>query len=574
MATDNSDSRGGRKASGTSTYLKALKVPAVFLLVGVGFIAAYYSLYVRNSLEYLKGRDLRLLSTIGSQIQSSLDNHETVLSSFSNYSYHHGQGFAEQFHCIVDVKAREFVPMFAYVSPDLPSGNNQRRPDCVEILQPDPRGTPPVVRARFIDDAGTAWTRSGSTSPPASVVHFRVELSPLLAPIFTRQVGDAAFDSLIIVTPSGRVIYSDVASELRLTSLDGILSRQPDGAWKEQSFAGLGRASQVLDVQLSGAEYVLYLQPCCTNISEDVPQIEKEPGWVVAGLTESSKLRNDSLAISFSVMALSGGLILLAIFSWPFLRLTLIGQEQRLRLIDVLAVGICSLLGIALVTLFLADWYSYDRLKEDLDGQLKQLVEDIKHNVGDEISSAYDQIRFLEDWTGGRKLPKQIPNFFSTTGLDSKVAAYPFFDYFSLIDTDGMQQSKLATAGFTTPLVPTYSREYFRHWEHRVLPEQTPLPAQPNVLVNNAYSHTFLESIRSATTGRKQAVLSTKAGTDTGTISVAALTISMLSLNNVVLPPGFKFAVIDNETVCSAFHGVSHPHCSFPACSHRLSMHR
>ena len=353
---------------------------------------------------------------------------------------------------------------------------------------PDASGTPPGVRARFIDDAGTAWTRSsGASPPPASFVPFHIDLSRLLAPIFSQQVGDAptdaalfapdGFDSLVLVTPSGRVIYSEGASDLRVTSLDGILRRQPDGTWKEQTFAGLGRASQVLDVQISGGQYVLYLQPCCTNLS-DAPHVEKEPGWVVAGLTESSKLRNSSLAVSFSVMAFTGGLILLAIFSWPFLKLTLIGQEQRLRLIDVLVVGICSLLGIALVMLFVVDWYSYDRLKDDLDGQLKQLSQDIQHNVGDEISAAYDEIRILDAWTASPNPPERLSNLFTSGGLGRREdAAYPFFESFALIDNNGMQRNKWATADFTTPLVPTSTREYFRHWlGHGVPPAQTAGP--------------------------------------------------------------------------------------------------
>ncbi len=556
MATDSSDSSSGQKASRTSAYLRALKVPAIFLLVGIGLIAAYYSVYVRNSLEYLQGRNLRLLSTMGLRIQASLDDHEKVLSSFSNY--YRGHDFAEQFRCIVSETAGT-IAMFAYVTPDLPAGTNQSKPHCSNSaakVRVDTNDTPPVVRARFIDDAGTAWTRSGGISPPpppGSVASFRVDLSRLLAPIFSRQVGEDAFDSLVLVTPSGRVIYPEGASDVRLTSLDGILRRQPDGTWKEQPFAGLGRTSQVLDVQISGGQYVLYLQPCCTNLS-DVPHVEKEPGWVVAGLTDSSKLRNSSLAVSFSVMAFTGGLILLAIFSWPFLKLTLIGQEQRLRLIDVLVVGICSLLGIALVTLFVVDWYSYDRIKEDLDGQLKQLSQGIQDNVGDEISYAYDQIRILDKWTASPNPPERLSNLFTSGWLGKREdAAYPFFESFALIDTDGMQRHKLATAAFTTPLVPTNHREYFQHWlGHGVPPEQTPLPALPIVRANNAYSHTFLESIRSATTGRKEAVLSTPTETHTvdrgiKKITVEALTISMLSLNDVALPPGFKFAVIDNN---------------------------
>jgi hypothetical protein len=283
MATSSIDSGSGEKASRTPAYLRALKMPVAFLLVGVGLVAAYYSLYVRDSLEYLNGRNLRLLSALGLQIQASLDDHEKVLSSFSNY--YRGHRFAEQFRCIVKETARQPIAIFDYVAPDLPAGTNQSTPDCREPVVPDPdtKGTPPVLLARFIDDAGTPWTRSGGAGPPqdpAGVVAFRVDLSRLLAPILSHQVSEGAFNSLVLVTPSGRVIYSEGSSDVRLTSLDGILRYQADGTWKEQPFAGLGRASQVLDVQISGGQYVLYLQPCCTSLS-DVPHVEKDPGWVL-----------------------------------------------------------------------------------------------------------------------------------------------------------------------------------------------------------------------------------------------------------------------------------------------------
>ena len=550
MGTDKTDSDSGGKASRTSTYLRTLKIPATFLLVALALLAGYYSLYVRNSLEYLKGRDLRLLSTVGAQIQASIEDHEKVLSSFSNY--YGPRVFAEQFGC-KEIAPRS-IEMFAYVSPDLPGGSGKVGSECgsVPAVQTARQGAAPTpaVRARFIDDSRTAWMHNrGPDGPPADDVVFRVDLNSLLAPLLAHQVGDDVFDALMLVAPSGRVIYSEGTPDLQLTSLDGILRRLPDGTWKEQPFAGTGHASQVLDVQISGGKYVLSLQPCCKNLT-DSPHVEKEPGWIVAGLTESGKLRSTSMAVSFSVMAFLGGLVLLAVFSWPFLKLTLMGQEHRLRVIDVLAVGICSLLGIALVMLFLVDWYSYGRLKEDLDKQLEVLSLEIQHNVGDEISHAYDQIRYLDKWTMAPG-PDRVARLFSQDGMVKREQApYPFFESFALIDDDGMQRRKWAVADFTTPFVPTRSREYFLHWRHwldRGAPRLWEVPAGDDAgRAENAYAHTFLESIRSATTGRKEAVLSMPTDQHPG-IAVAALTIPMISLNEVALPPGFKFAVIDGR---------------------------
>ena len=267
----------------------------------------------------------------------------------------------------------------------------------------------------------------------------------------------------------------------------------------------------------------------------------------MAGLVDSGKMRRASLAVSFSVMAFLGGMILLAIFSWPFVKLQLMGPDQRLRLIDVLGLGLCGLLGLVLVGLFFLDWYSSLRLEEDLDRQLETLSQNVQHNVDDEITHAYAQLVGLDKWSVTAVLKDRVPNVFSLPGMGARTdAPYPFFESFALIDDDGAQLHKWAVADFTPPLVPTASREYFRHWRDHAPP---PLPAVPPApwtdRVKDAYGRAFLESIRSATTGRREAVLSTRSAHPG--IAVAALTIPMLSLNGVVLPPGFRLAVIDAE---------------------------
>src|SRR5438046_2943116 len=88
-----------RKASRTSTYLRALKIPLSFVVAAMAFLVAYYSLYVASSLAYLKGRDLRLLAAVGAQVQASIQDHENVLSSFANY--YGPRRFAAQFDCVV-----------------------------------------------------------------------------------------------------------------------------------------------------------------------------------------------------------------------------------------------------------------------------------------------------------------------------------------------------------------------------------------------------------------------------------------------------------------------------------------
>jgi len=114
MATDTSrKSARSTFAQHTSSYLQALKVPALFLVVAVALLAAYYSLYVRENAEYLTGRNLRLVASLGRQIEAALEDHETVLASYTNY--YGSNEVAIGFRCAAILSARS-VPMFEYVA--------------------------------------------------------------------------------------------------------------------------------------------------------------------------------------------------------------------------------------------------------------------------------------------------------------------------------------------------------------------------------------------------------------------------------------------------------------------------
>ena len=110
----------------TSPYLRALRVPVLFLVVALGLLAAYYSLYVSNNAAYLTGRNLRVVAKLGSQIETALADHEAVLSSFS--TYYGADRFRTGFQCIATMAA-PFAPMFGYVSLEAPANE---QPDSAE----------------------------------------------------------------------------------------------------------------------------------------------------------------------------------------------------------------------------------------------------------------------------------------------------------------------------------------------------------------------------------------------------------------------------------------------------------
>ena len=361
----------------------------------------------------------------------------------------------------------------------------------------------------------------------ADVRPFRVVMRDVVASPFGHAVRQGVFDSVLLVTTSGRVVHQEGATDLRLTTLNRLVRKQSDGSWKELDFSTLPMTSQVLEVEMSGGRYFVYLQPCCAHLAANDGAGGDDSGLVVAGLIDAGTFRTASMAVSFSMMALMGAAIMAGIFSWPFVKLLFIGEGQRLRLIDVLLVGLCGLLWATLVTVAALDWYAYGTLKDEIDQQLQILSDRIRENMREELTLAYDQLESLDRWAS-----EQTEGADRTPNLLSRVAApdYPFLESFSLIDRNGMQVRKWATDGFATPRVSTLRREYFRHWA-------SPHPAEPRY---------FLQSIRSMTTGNKEAVLS-KPTTLHRDATVAAMTIPMISLTAAVLPPGFGFAVIDEE---------------------------
>jgi hypothetical protein len=260
-------------AQRTSTYLQALKVPALLLLVATGLLAAYYSIYVREKQEYLTGRNLRLVASLGRQIETALDDHETVLRSFSNY--YGPRDVAAGFDCARILSARS-IPILDYVTVESAAPIAARTSDGCKAwdasLQRSAETSSPIAAPRVLfeeGDGGLVWTRSrsGGKAPEPGAPTFRVALRDVLNRTMSDHALTGVFDAVVLATSSGRVIHQQDTSQLRLTGLNGLTVQQNDGAPKALDFSTLPMASQVVDVEVSGARYLLYVQPCCTGLA-------------------------------------------------------------------------------------------------------------------------------------------------------------------------------------------------------------------------------------------------------------------------------------------------------------------
>jgi hypothetical protein len=199
--------------------------------------------------------------------------------------------------------------------------------------------------------------------------------------------------------------------------------------------------------------------------------------------------------------------------------------------------------------------------QSDVDTAMKNLASEIKRHLQEEMKQADKQ---LEEF---RKCPIQDTHLLADY-LDvalpqdgAKASSYPYFDSVSWMDGRGMQIAKADVKRVPTPLVPVPTRRYFmsvvsdskRKLDAKVIAGQSTTPQSGTV-------GSYLEPILSTNTDEFYAVLSgpvdNAGAANINKAVVLALITRPLSVVDPVLPPGYRFAIIDHD--CSVlFHSDS-----------------
>ena len=368
------------RAVGSPRYLQALKVPLALVFIAATAMMTYYWVYVQRAGGLLHQ----------SQFPQARDDVPSA-----------GRGVQERHRC----------PSLA-AAPRGPAdprrlGNAPRTlKDDLDLAR---RSTPilslvtdlPTLYGNAMlvpalrDSTGVQWVW---TSPPPGENDYRVEIpldgafERLLAPYARKDL----FDSVLLVAASGRVLLQSGDRTLQLTSLANLLQSSDSSPARHRRRVSRPKRWRAPPTPSTSSS------PTRPTRSSSCPAVlrsasdKSEQGWLVAGLVSKSSLRTASLSVSFSVMALLTGLLLLAVFSWPFVKLTLIGRLQRVPFHDVVLIGFCIIFGGALVTIAALDFYGYGKLKATLDGQLEAYAESIADNVETELKAVTAQLDLLD----------------------------------------------------------------------------------------------------------------------------------------------------------------------------------
>gem|GEM_PF-1969666 len=407
----------------------------------------------------------------------------------------------------------------------------------------------------------------------------QIELKRLLDPVFSSPTLDA-FDEVLLANSDGTVVAqshrwletsrqssmvtaignpsgvtpSTASSPVKITSLSSVLERSGWRETKPLDISSVTGATRQIDVSIAGSDYVLFVQPChfaakfakpkqpatenknAPTAGAEAKKETKEgaPQWLLCALIAKPRFVYDSLAISLTQLSVVTGCLLLLICCWPFVRLTFIGERQPLTLADLILLGVCCLIGGAILTIGFADAVLYRRLEAVADVQLKEFSALLERSFETETVDARNALELVMQIK--RKPEGGTFGDLKFNDADENLKAiqqkYPFFSSVSFIGSNGMQLLKFSKDG-SAPAVSVADRNYFRDVQSgRMLltREREPKPF-------------VIESLVSKTTGKPEVVLSIPADAD---YPVVALTLEKSALLRPILPAAFKFAVVDD----------------------------
>ena len=576
-----------------SSKLKQLNILLVTLLILFGPFCLYYLFYVSNQRDYFISRNFRLLSVLGRGIEKKVDSigaaYGTAAQRAALAYYKPANGEAR-----CDENNQDLVRSRKSIVDSL--GPSMAQQLDVEIKPADPKETRSEVTLDLRQQG--KWLYFGYVASadkcPSLAVNTGTKLDDFVEPFFQRFPNGKDFDSVFLADTNGRVLYQWAPEEIALTNFGALIG-------KDQSKIDFDRLKQngnVADVVIADTDFKLFVQPIELSLPRTNSQNSQSIEWVVGGLVRTGHLNSESRAISYTILIVITFLFVLIVLSFPFLKLIFMGAKDVLRVADMYFLAFSTLIGSALLTVFLVYALSYVNLENKMDEQLAVLSDRIVRNFEAEVGSASQQLEKLNDdcrlrseLTELREADKaeaeaeakaerspslSSPPFSQTPGetrpaprlcprsddeisnlneiygcpankkcfarknilADSVLSDYPYLSNAIWVDSNGRQRIRWTTKPALASLVPVAERSYFQ-----------------NILADRAWAYNwnqkshkfFLEPVYSKANGSQQVVLSMPI--DGFPDWVSTLDIRALSVLQTVLPRelGYGYCIIDDE---------------------------
>ena len=566
----------------TMARLRTLFVPAcigLFFLVAAGW---YYSFWIPTRHRYLDDRNFRVLRTLSEQIRLSVDNFDRMLDNAADAG-------------ITSVNLKEYL---VNVAPQLEALDEK---DGEAVTRND-FGDPPKVAVAADDGTHYLYMAFQRDVNDTSIKYaVRADLDKLVSRLVPPDNRNP-FDDVLLAQNDGSVIFQKSTPGIEVARIDAFedengapgkledakTAKPESGSTEKHARPAekkpLSQSSSFRVVTLAGAQYRLYSQPLRLSF----PPIAAEAGakenprrslgeqWILCGLVRADNFRAESQWMSYTYILWFLGAILLAVAAYPFLRLHLSSNTERLRPRDVVSTALLMCFATTVVTFILLDlYYGRDQCEQSgerrADRQMAKLASAIDSNFGIEQNHAFDQLIALNqipelraELRRAQMRLKHRPTL-SDNGKNCEPASacrvqilkdglreYPFLQYISWSDTNADQQIKWTTRPTVTPFINLDKESYYRDVQKTL----ADLKRRGDLDYAGSVSFEGIGSQYSSNTGKNITIFWKLVDADGNPVSKAlhgtdvfcvSLVSNPISVTDSILPAGFKFAVVKND---------------------------
>jgi hypothetical protein len=484
-----------------------------FILIGGGI---YFYNYIQEREAFLTKRNIRLLTRLGNQINSTIEGfHELINNEVQNL---------EKSDKLDTLKLR--IMNLMNLDSDLDSCSIQREQGVKFKKISSLSFREFKSKIAFVDNElnYSSGINKGDSVSYSVVLNVSSRIKKFIDDLSSEKIFDEIF---FTETTTGKIVQNTDA-KFTISNFDSLWNNDKQKVRAQV----LINADSEGSFKVAGDEYKIFIHPLsafnCSNTNNGNQK------WAVCGVVSKINFRTESFKISSNKIILFGCMILFVILSWPILKLKYSTRGTRIGIYDVIFTFLAAAFATAFIVIGLMDFFTYQKLHNDMDNQLKEYSNLISNHFKEEVKRVQYQLRNYDN------NKKQYYDFANTTNKlfnksSAKPNTYPFFEQVFWCDLAGDQKAKYSTGLNVTKLNNTKTRDYFKN----VLEDKL-------WIVNQGAEPCAMQPLISKSTGDFSVSLSmkSKAGDD---IFAVVMDFIPLSLAGIVAPHGFSFAVINNS---------------------------
>jgi hypothetical protein len=563
------------ESNNRSGWLRLISTTLLFCLVPFG---VYYFAYYQSTLEYQMTRSRRTVSAAAQRAEDRLAAFRHVLRNASD-----PEGCLKQ---KLDATASGMLDKdLATLCPDLNDVGPVRfesirqvwlhkdaeiRRDSRLTIELARRGTRQLVRLVYQRAPASDCQNAAAANQVPAKGCASVEVQALIA--MKDFIGDLdpdrLFDEMAIIDGESTVLLQTDAQGARLAQfmreLPSAEKRATDDKQAERKDISTSK------VQVGGETYLVFRQPLQLdgNSGESDVKSGQNPfrDASVFGLVRESQLRRVALSLPAAPMLVLLLLLLLAMAAWPFLKVALLGRNDRLRALDLHLLKVASASIVGLLTIFMLGFLEHGRLRGELDHRIERIARQIQASFTEELGTAANQLVTFERElpygpaaselsccsVGEDTSPRRGAvrrdcavhcNLLASEG-STYPRIYPALQSWISLDLEGKQIEKWSVKPFASPLRRFRDRRYVSGVASHRFDVNCTAGLQP--WCGGQRRSYIVEPLVSRTTGEKTVAISMAAELDRKAAIVQIAT-KLMSVWNTVLPLGFEFAIVDAE---------------------------